>query len=665
MSRTNLSRRAFLSSAGTVLASLTFSLASGPAAAFAQEDGAEAAPLAADVAGAAPTVDDSKIVVVHTNDVHCALTNKTTELGYAKLKDYVADQKAKHGDAHVTLVDSGDNLQGDVIGSLTRGDSPAKVIAACKYDVMTCGNHEFDYGMTTFFANRATEAVPYVCCNFVDAGGSRVFDAYRVVEYEVAGQAVRVAYVGVVTPSTLTSSTPASFKDGDGSLIYGFCGDASGDGLVRAVQDAVDEARSAGDADYVVLLAHLGQSGSADRWRSDTVVSKTSGIDLVLDGHSHEMYTATAKNKNGQDVPIVQTGTKFASFSRTEIDPAAGTATVSLDAAGVSAELIKSWDGSDPEVAELVAQLQAELEKQTKQVIGTSTVDLYAHESDRYTWAVRKHETNMGDLVADALFYTATNMGKSCDLALVNGGGVREDIMAGDVTYGDCVSVLVFNNQLAWLPVSGQHILDMLEVAAMKQPDESGGFLQVSEGVSLTIRTDIPTPVTLSGDGSVVEKIEGERRVKNVCLDGKPIDASKTYNLVSTNYILVGGGNAMPVPDNAADVELLGLDADALIEYVKVNLKGVIGQEYANAAGAGRIRITDHADEDVPAEEPAAPVETADSATPAASSGAAAEPRARKAAGVVPATGDVAFGAGAVAALGAVTLGAAAVLATE
>ncbi len=677
MSNSNLSRRAFLASAGTVLTSLTFSLASGPAAAFAADGETDAAALAANDAAADAAVDDSKIVIVHTNDVHCALLNKKTELGYAKLKDYVADQKAKHGDSRVTLVDAGDNLQGDVVGSLTQGDSPAKVIAACKYDLMTCGNHEFDYGMTTFFANRATENTPYVCCNFVDVNGNRVFDAYRVIEYQVGEQTVRVAYVGATTPSTITSSTPASFKDKDGNLIYGFCGDASGDGLVNAIQTAVDEARSKGDADYVVLLAHLGKTGVVERWRSDTVVSKTSGIDLVLDGHSHEMYTEPAKNKNGQDVPIVQTGTKFASFSRTEIDPVTGTATVALDATGVTAELIKSWDGSDPEVAELVAQLQAELEKQTKTVIGTSSVDLYAYEDDHFTWAVRSHETNMGDLVADSMFYTASNMGKACDLAFVNGGGVREDIKAGDVTYGDCVSVLPYNNQLAWLPVTGQHILDMLEIGAAKQPEAAGGFIQVSEGVTLTIRTDIPTPVVLNGDGSAVEKIEGERRVKNVCLYGKPIEADKTYNLVSINYILVGGGNAMPVPGNAADCEFLGVDVDALIDYVKTNLKGQIGKGYENAAGAGRIHITDHAEEETPVEpaEPTVPETPGDGGSGAgngngAGSGTGTQTSTvttttKKARGGVPLTGDDTVNLAAAVALGAAGLGAGALLANQ
>ncbi len=659
MDKANLSRRGFLASAGTVLASLTFSLASGPAAAFAQDDDAITPP---DDGGNGETgsVDDSKIVIVHTNDVHCAFSNKTTELGYAKLADYVSDQRAKHGDARVSLVDSGDNIQGDISGSLSQGQLPARVIGACKYDVMTCGNHEFDYGMEIFFRVRETEKqaherLAYTCCNFLDVNGNRIFDAYRLIEYQVAGKTVRVAYVGVCTPSTLVSSTPASFKDKDGNTVYSFCGDQSGAKLYEAVQSAVDNARDAGEADYVVLLAHLGQRSAATQWRSDTVVANTRGIDLVLDGHSHEEYVQTAKNADGQDVAIVQAGTKFLAFSSSTIDPATGTATVALTATGVACELITSWDGSDPEIAALVADLEKELESQTKRVIGKSTVDLHTYDENPFSWTVRKQETNMGDLVTDAYFYRASNLGRKCDLALDSGGCIRANIAAGDVTYGDCISVLAFNNQLVCLEVTGQHILDMLEVGCRKQPETSGGFLQVSEGVSYTVRTDIPSPVVLSEDGSVVEKYDGERRVKNASIDGKPIDPEATYSVVSIDYLLAGGGDAMPIPGNAGDAELLGLETDALIEYVQVNLKGVIGEDYANANGAGRITITDHEDAVDPVDpvDPVNPGETVEPSETGTETETPAQQQAKKGTGSVPATGDTTVELGAVAVLGA------------
>lgn len=388
----NISRRTFLAGAGAVLASVTVPLASGPLPAF-----ADALATAAGEDSAA--AKSAPIVIVHTNDVHCALSNAKTKLGYAALINYASTQRDAYGKDNVALVDAGDNVQGDFEGAFTKGEAPAQVIGACGYDVVIPGNHEFDYGLEQFFALRQTEGVPYVCCNFLDAGGTRVFDAYRVREFPSAAGTVRVAFVGVITPSTLTTSKPDSFKDKDGNIIYSFCGDTSGQELYDAVQKAVDEARSEGKADYVVLLAHLGQAGSIDRWRSDVVVAHTTGVDVVIDGHSHEKYVQTVANKDGKQVIITQTGTKFQSFGRVEIDPVAGTATASLDATGIegiSAELIEEWAGEDATISDLVAKIEAELEVKKASPVGTSEVFLRAYESDNTTWAVRQHETNLG-----------------------------------------------------------------------------------------------------------------------------------------------------------------------------------------------------------------------------------------------------------------------------
>ncbi len=589
MASNGISRRTFLATAGTALASLTLPLASGPIkalAAEAEEQGKAAKP----------------IVILHTNDVHCSLSNPATKLGYAALVGYADAQRELYGAENVSLVDAGDNVQGDFEGAFTKGEAPARVIAACGYDLLTPGNHEFDYGMDQFNQLRQTEKnVPYACCNFVDKNGSRIFDAYRVLEYQTDLGKVRIAYVGATTPSTLTASSPTSFKDKDGNLIYGFCGDSTGQMLYSAIQAAVNDARTNGRADYVVLLGHLGQTGSMERWRSDTVVANTSGIDIVIDGHSHEKYIQIAKNKNGEDVVIAQTGTKFASFGRIEINPATGTATANLDSTGIPdkiyAQLIEEGTGDeDPEVAAVVEEIESELEKKKSTKVGTSEVFLRAYEDDGFSWAVRKHETNLGDLVTDAYFYCAANQGVICDIAVANSGGIRADVRKGEVTYGTLVSVHPYMNQLCFLRVTGQHILDMLEVGAMELPAECGGFLQVCEGVSYTVLTSIPTPVALSEDGSTVKEIVGERRVRHAKIGGKDIDPAATYTIVGSTYILVNGGNAMPIPANVEEAEFLETDTDALIEYIQVNLKGTIGQSYQNSDGQGRITITDHDD---------------------------------------------------------------------
>lgn len=653
MAGMNISRRAFVATAGAVLASITVPLASGPRSALA-DDG---------VTGVvAKGAEEDRVVILHTNDVHCAFLNAKTKLGYAAFAGYAGAQRKAYGASAVGLVDAGDNVQGDFDGAYTKGEAPAKVVGACNYDVLVPGNHEFDYGLEQFFALRQTEGVPYVCCNFLDAAGALMFDAYRVVEYATAsGVAVRVGFVGATTPSTLTTSTPATFKDKDGNIIYGFCGDSTGQALCDAVQKAVDEARSIGGADYVVLLSHLGQQGAPSQWRSDFVVSNTSGIDVVIDGHSHEMYVQKTENILGEDVVITQTGTKFASFGRVEINPAAGTATVALDATGlegVSASLIEEASEEDATVADLVSKIEAELDAAKNSKVATSEVFLRACEDDGVTWAVRLHETNLGDLTADAMFYFASNCGIRCDMAVVNGGGIRANIAVGEVTYGNLISVHPYMNNVCVLSVSGQHILDMLEVGAMYAPRAGGGFLQVSEGASYTVRTDVPTPVVLTDDGSALKEIVGERRVKHAALFGEAIDPSKQYRLVSNSYILLDGGTNMPISANAADAEFMGTESDALIEYIRVNLKGTIGQEYAGEVGKGRIVVTDHEEDPTPAPTPA-PVDP-DAANAQVGDNANGG---MKKAGVFAATADSAnsyfAGAAALAGTGAIVAGAA------
>ncbi len=597
---------------------------------------------------------------MHTNDVHCALSNAKTKLGYAALINYASTQRDTYSADSVALVDAGDNVQGDFEGVFTKGEAPAQVIGACGYDVLAPGNHEFDYGQEQFFALRQTEGVPYVCCNFLDAGGTRVFDAYRVREFPSEAGTVRVAFVGVITPSTLTTSKPDSFKDEDGNIIYGFCGDESGQTLYDAVQAAVDEARGEGKADYVVLLAHLGQAGSIDRWRSDVVVAHTTGIDVVIDGHSHEKYVQTVANKDGKQVIITQTGTKFQSFGRVEIDPVAGTATASIDATGidgVSAELIEEWAGEDATISDLVAKIEAELEVKKASPVGTSEVFLRAYESDNTAWAVRQRETNLGDFVADSVFYYASNSGAPCDVAVANGGGIRANIEAGTVTYGNLVSVHPYMNQLCYLKVTGQHILDMLEVGAMTLPDPSGGLLQVSEGFSYTVRTDIPTPVVLTDDSSAVKEFVGERRIKHARLFGQDIDPTAEYTLAGNSFVLLSGGNCMPIPANVADANFMGVDVDALVEYIQVNLKGTIGQDYAADAGQGRIVVTDHEEEPGPAPAPGGDGtdggNAAGGGATGSNSGAGANASTNAKATSIPATGDAAGGTVAAAATAA------------
>ncbi len=578
MKTIDMSRRTLLAGAGTVLASLTVPLAGPCAQAFAVK--------------ASPTkTSQKKIVIIGTNDVHGSLENPTTKLGYAALADYAATKRKKLGTDRVTLVDAGDIVQGNPTASLTKGDIPAQAVASCGYDVIVPGNHEFDYGIDRLRELAATEGAAYTCCNFTDANGACVFEPYHIVEYPADGEPIRVAYVGVTTPTSRGSS--ATFKNEDGEFIYDFAIDETGDALYAAVQAAVDDARNTGAADYVVLLAHLGQSWSPKIWRSDTLVKKTNGIDAVFDAHTHQAYVQAVKNKDGHKIPVVQAGSKFLAFSTIEIDPSAKTAKASVVATGVTGKLVDTWKGSDKDVASLMDELDAQVDQMAGEEIGASKVKLKALAKDgsQATWL---GETNLGDLVADAILDAANRAGVSCDIALYDGFGICADIPRGTVTRRQILDALACNRQIFALEVTGQHLLDVLEVACALLPEPEARLLQVSDGFSYAVCTDIETPLNVSPKNIGFMSIDGKRRVKNAKLNGKKIDADGRYTIAMPKGMLVSGGWSMPVPENAEAAVAVGLDNECLLTYVQETLAGTIGKKYANAEGAGRIRVISH-----------------------------------------------------------------------
>ncbi|MEI3308339.1 MAG: bifunctional UDP-sugar hydrolase/5'-nucleotidase [Eggerthella lenta] len=561
-----------------------------------------------EAATAATATQPGAIVIVHTNDVHCAVDDN---LGYAKLVNYAKTMRSTYGANNVTLVDAGDAVQGKAMGTLTNGEYLIDIMNECGYDFAIPGNHEFDYGMTQFNTLVARANAKYLSCNFTDLRtGNLMFDAYAMREYDTAVGKKKVAYLGICTPESLTKSSPAHFQE-DGIYRYGFCEDDSGTKLYDAVQSAVDQARADG-ADYVVALAHLGQDGVTPRWTSTAVAANTSGIDVVIDGHSHELYAQTPLNKNGEPVLVTQTGTQLVGIGQVVIDPANGTIaayasndteTVTASTTKGTASIVKAWDGIDADTAAFIAGLQADLAKITERVIGRSDVRLVALEDDDYTWAVRAHETNLGDFVADAYLALAWHGGVMADIGFVNGGGIRANIEPGDVTYGDLINVQPYNNQLCYVDTLGQNILDALEAGVANLPNPSGGLQHVS-GLAYTVRTDIPSSVQMPG--GKFGGVTGEYRVRDVLVNGEPLDVNRRYKLVSHTFLLVEGGDGLTMFMNDEAV-LLDLDNKALIEYIQYDLKGTIGSEYADPDGQGRIVIKGGSDpepEPLPTPEP-------------------------------------------------------------
>ena len=533
------------------------------------------------VISAAPA---DEIVILHTNDVHCSYEAYDKVAALAKDADL--------------LVDAGDAIQGGVIGTLSKGEYIVDIMNEIGYDAAVPGNHEFDYDMDQFLKLAKEKAeYPYLSANFVDKTGKPVFDAYKL--FEVDGK--KVAFVGLTTPETFTKSTPTYFQDGNGNYIYGFCEGGNGQELYAAAQKAIDAAEAAG-ADYVIGLGHLGIDGESSPWTSKEVIANTTGFDAFIDGHSHSTFAETVKDKAGNDVAFAQTGTKLANVGKITIK-ADGTITCeNIDLANVTA---------DADTTAYIAGVTEKFDALQNTVVAKTEVELTINGTDGKR-AVRSAETNLGDLCADAY-----RVMLGADVAFVNGGGVRANLAAGDITYGDIVNVHPFGNEACLVKVTGQQIKDALELGASAYPGESGGFLQVS-GLTYTIDSTIPSSV-VRDEKNMFVKVDGAYRVSDIQVGGQPLDVNKTYTLASHNYMLKsqGDGYAMFGTDNVEIIkDCVMIDNQVLINYIVEELNGTVGQEYA--APAGRITIVTAPAEP---EQPVEPAKPAEPEKPAAESG--------------------------------------------
>ena len=452
------------------------------------------------------------------------------------------------------------------------------------------GNHEFDYGVDRLMELAAGAEFPYLSCNFTGlAAGEPVFQPYALLDY---GDTT-VGYVGICTPESLTKTDPTYFRDEAGEAVYGFRQGGDGQELYDCVQAAVDQAR-AGGADYVVAVGHLGNEGISAQWSSQAVIAHTTGIDVFLDGHSHEQYERTLPNREGKDVVLAQTGTGLTAIGQVILDPVTGE---------IQAELVAGYAGRDPEMEEEIAAVQAQYEEQLSQVVGSTDVALVTTDPATGEYWVRSRETNLGDFCADA--YRAV-MG--ADIAFVNGGGIRAELAPGEVTYGDILDLHPYGNALCLVEATGQQILDALEMGARKYPQTSGGFLQVS-GLTYTIDAAVPSSVVVDENGAF-QSVDGPRRVTGVKVGGQPLELDRVYTLASHNYMLKSGGDGYTMFQGCTLLkDETVLDNQALIRYLGQILEGDLSA-YSAPGGQGRIQIAETAEETggAPAEpeEPAA-----------------------------------------------------------
>ena len=515
---------------------------------------------------------DHDVVILHTNDTHCGIEEN---MGYAGLVWY--ENQMKEETPYVALVDAGDAIQGAPVGTLSEGEYLVQIMNKAGYDFAVPGNHEFDYGMEKLLGLSARLDCGYSACNFVNLPSkTQVFAPYKIMEYDD----IQVAFVGVATPESITKSTPAYFQDQFGRYRFSFCEDETGEALYSQVQSAVDQARGEG-ADYVIMVGHLGDNGITEKWSSRSVIANTTGIDAAIDGHSHEVCVENVPNESGEMVVLTQTGTKFANIGKLTI-----TTDGQIQASHVSA--VTDAEGNpakDAEMESFINGIKSQYEESLKVVLGRTDVDLMDKDPETGLRAVRKAETNLGDLCADASRYM---MG--ADLGFMNGGGIRAGIEAGDITYEDALSVFPYGNMICMAEVSGQKIKDALEMGVKNYPEESGGFIHVS-GLTYTVDSSVPSSVVLDEKRNFVS-VGGEYRVRDIYVGEEPLDVNRTYTLASHNYWLKSGGDGMSMLMGCPILkDETMVDVDTITSYISEYLGGTVGEEYKDPRGQGRITI--------------------------------------------------------------------------
>ena len=494
------------------------------------------------------TAQQQSIVILYENDAHCGIDGYTKMAG---LRDAINASDT----AYAAAVCCGDFLQGNTTGAISKGQYIADIMRLMDYHALTLGNHEFDYGVARMRQLLEQVNVPVVCANLYEAGAQQpLFAPYVIRQYG----SKKVAYVGATTPETMILEG-YSFYDTNGVLMY----DLKQQTFYQLVQQAVDAARKEG-ADYVVLLSHVGETPQSLGFSSHRLVAATRGIDVVLDGHSHEIRPCDmVANLDGREIPVTQTGTQFAYVGKLLITPDGRLTTQLIKRADIPYE--------NAQVTAAVDSIHQKVKAVTSEKVGHTDYTLVvSDENDQ--WIVRGEETNAGDLVADAYRHAM-----KADIGMENGGGIRNDIMSGDITYGDIIGMLPYDNTLRRISVTATQLQQMLKRCTALTPVLDGNFPQVS-GLRFTIHSkshrvsDIEIQQT---DGSYA-----------------PLDMQRTYSVALTNYNHDAGGffdcfKKCPVLEESSLRYY-----EALSDYLEKVLGGTTGKAYEKPQG--RIKIIEN-----------------------------------------------------------------------
>lgn len=500
------------------------------------------------------SANEDDIIILYENDVHCEVE------GYSKLAALKNELKETY--AHVGVVSSGDYIQGGSLGSISKGEYIVNLMNLVGYDAVTIGNHEFDYHITRLDELSQIMNTKPICCNFRKIGEEDThFEPYSIVSY---GD-IDIAYIGIVTPRTATvASNTSQFKDENGNLLYDF----HATDLSKVVQKNIDEVKAQG-ADYVIVLSHLG-----DNEQSHTIqelVGQVSGIDVVLDAHSHSVIeNRILVDKSGENVILTSTGTKFEYIGK-----------LTISDGNIKTELIKTseYTKTDPVVDAYLAQINEEYSTLGGRLIGQSDAELIMYDENGKRIS-RIKETTLGDFCSDAIRIVMDS-----DIGFIGGGAMRSEIRKGDVTFNSLLSMFPFNNHIVVLEVSGQIIKDMLEMSLFAWPEEGGAFPHMS-GLTFSVDTSLESSVILDENG-MFTGVGGEYRVYDIKVLNKetnkyePLVLTDTYSFAGSDYFLIDCGDGLQMFNDAKVISNPGiLDIEVIEAYLVEHLNGKIGENY-------------------------------------------------------------------------------------
>ena len=526
---------------------------------------------------------NNDIVILHTNDVHCGVSDT---IGYDGLMLYKKQLLKNYN--NVILVDAGDHIQGGTMGTITSGEAIIDIMNKLEYDVVTLGNHEFDYKIPQLEECEQRLNCGYISINYC-------FHKNKTARYNVSKiiekGGKKIGFIGVATPQTLSKTYLNSLYDKDGKTrIYDFLTENKSQELYNRIQEEIDRLKNVEKVDYIIILGHLGILGDAlEENTSAGVIKNIKDVVAFIDGHSHKVYSIYSPDKNSKNVTLAQTGTKLSNIGVLIIHENGTISQENLNEVSYDPDLAnetitvsrnKKEYYVDKDMNEFINNISESFSDELNKVIGYTPFPLTVYKNiseskESHTQLSRIGENALCNLVCDSF----RELGEA-DISIMNAGAVRTDINQGNITYQEVIDAMPFSNDVLIKQLTGQTILDALEFGVRSLPEPTSRFPQVS-GITYKIDVSINSSVVVDEDENFI-RVDGERRVYDVKINGEDLDINKNYTISSNSFILDGGdGYSMFYPFEITQTSI-GVDNEVLMNYINNNLKGTIPSEYQN-----------------------------------------------------------------------------------